>query len=308
MRIVLNSDILYTNWRLRTGLPPPLEKLAVECSKIGAVIVLPRTALLEMERHQTELMESEIRVVEKAYNKLRSLGIAFEEREAAGLFELPDVAELFRVTGAKVEIEEPLLEDFHDAHRRACLHLAPHPPAGKSDEMRDLVIWAMALRLAKNGDVILLSRDEVHTHDRGEDEASSVGLLRAKDVDEALEHLGIERPARKLVRLLLEPIWNDLRAGGLPLLAEPNIRKIEDAAFIQGESGLERATFKLHTGAESGGTLRAEIDITRAEEVIKSASLREISIDGQVWEDGALYIPLNQPVSLPSPDLDEPLG
>jgi hypothetical protein len=289
-------------------LPPPLEKLAVECSKVGAVIVLTRTALLEVERHQTELMESEIRAVEKAYNKLRSLGIAFEEKDAASLFELPDVAKLFRDTGAKVEIEEPLLEDFHDAHRRACLHLSPHPPAGKSDEMRDLVIWAVALRLAKNGDVILLSRDEVHTHDRGDEEASSGGLLRAKDVDEALELLGIESPTGRLVRLLLAPVWIDLRAGGLPLLPEPNLRKIEDAAFTQGESGLDRATFKLQTGAENGGTLRAEFDIRRTEEVIRSVSLRAISIDNQVWEGGALDITPNKPVPLPPPDLDEPLG
>jgi hypothetical protein len=49
-----------------------------------------------------------------------------------------------RATGVQLEVENPKLEDYRNAERRACLHLSPQPPETKSDEMRDLVIWEVA--------------------------------------------------------------------------------------------------------------------------------------------------------------------
>jgi hypothetical protein len=92
--------------------------------------------------------------VEHAYEVLRRAGVPFEEREAAKLFIVPDIAELFRASGAKVEIEDPTLDDFNDAHRRACLHLSPQPEETKSDEMRDLVIWQSRSELLKETEVL----------------------------------------------------------------------------------------------------------------------------------------------------------
>src|SRR5262249_18263042 len=118
MRILINSDILYSD-RL-TKLPRQLQKFAEECAKTGAIIVLTRTTLLEVERHQKDLMNKAIAELESAYELLRNVGVQVQERSAAELFTLPDIAELFRQSGAKVEIEDPTLEDFNDAHRRAC--------------------------------------------------------------------------------------------------------------------------------------------------------------------------------------------
>ena len=73
--------------------------------------------------------------------------------------------------------------------------------------MRDLVIWMVALRVARrDGGAILVSRDEVHTEERGDEEARSAGLLRARSWDEALEQLGRESPAGALARQLLEAV------------------------------------------------------------------------------------------------------
>jgi hypothetical protein len=308
MRIILNSDILFTQSLITKSLPARWRKLATEAARLGAVIVLPRTALFEVDRQQQENLKKEINAVESAYNTLRNAGLGFEERELSELFALPDIAQLFRETGVKVEVAEPLLDDFHDAHRRACFHLSPHPPDTKSDEMRDLVIWAMALRLAKDGGAILLSRDTVHIHERGNDEAASVGLLRVNDIDEALERLAVESPTGSLARLLLEPIWADLRSAGLPVMAAFNLRKIGNAVFVQGESGLERATFNLETAAESGGTLQAEVDIRRMGDEIRSVSLSNVSVDGMAWEAGSITVHLNKAAPLPSLNLDEPLS
>lgn len=308
MRVVINSDILFTQKLIAGRLPSHLEKLATECAKADAVIVLPRTALLEVERRQRQLMEGEIAAVERAFTTLRNAGVGFEEKESSKLFALPDLVELFRGLGAKVSIEEPLIEDFSDAHRRACLHLPPHSPDKKSDEMRDLVIWVIALRLARDGGAILLSRDEVHTHERGNEEAGEVGLRRAVDVDEALEFLGVESPALKLVRLMLEPIWDDLRSLGLPLSEDPRLRKVEDASFIRGYAGIEKAAFKLEATASTGGSLQAEVEITRQGEESTSLTFRGISIDCQPLGDGKLDILINERLPLPSSNIDEPLA
>ncbi len=308
MKIVLNSDILFTQRLLTGSLPSHLEKLATECARAGVVIVLPLTALLEVERRQNQLMEGEIASVERAFTTLKNAGVSFEEKESSKLFALPDLPEIIRAVGAKVEVEEPQLEDFADAHHRACLHLSPHPPDTKSDEMRDLVIWVMALRLARDGGAILLSRDEVHTHDRGDEEAVLAGLLRARDIDEALELLGVESPVLKLVRLMLEPIWDDLRGPQLPLAEKFKLHKVEDAAFIRGQVGIDQARFKFETIAENGGTLRAEVEIKREGEDLTSLAFRKISIDGKPLESAKLDVLINKPVPVPSLDVEGPLA
>lgn len=252
--------------------------------------------------------EKSIADVEQAYETLRNVGLQFEERNAAELFSLPDLVELFRNCGAKVEIEEPTLDDFNDANRRACLHLPPHPPDTKSDEMRDLVIWATALRLAaRDGGAILLSRDELHNHVRGTDEATEVKLVRMSNVDDLLELLGVESPAGKLARSLLEPIWNDLRTAELPLLPELNLRKVDSAVFRSGEAGIEEADFDFATNTENSGTLETHIEIAITGDKITEARLREITLDGEPWREGTLTISPNKPVSAQLSRVDERL-
>src|SRR2546421_12620390 len=129
MKVILNSDILFTRKLISKSLPMHLQKLASECARMDAVIILPRTALLEVERHQRQLMETEISSLEKAFAALRSAGVGFEEKEASSLFGLPDVSRLFRAVGARVEIEEPGIEDFEDA-QSTCVPAFSSPSAG----------------------------------------------------------------------------------------------------------------------------------------------------------------------------------
>jgi hypothetical protein len=167
----------------------------------------------------------------------------------------------------------------------------------------------MALRLAKSDEVILLSRDEVHTHDRGGEEATLVGLRRARDVDEALEFLGVENPAARLVRLMLEPIWSDIRDDQqLPLPEKFKLREIEDAAFVRGRSGIEQANFKFQTATDDERTLRAAVEIKREGEDLTSLAFREISINGQPIGRAKFDVLINKALPLPSLDADEPLA
>jgi len=294
MRIIVNSDILYTG--KLTKLPHHLQQFAEECGKTGAIIVLPRTTVLEVEKRQRDLMNKSMAEVESAYETLQDAGVQFERREVTELFDLPDIVELFRSCGATVEVEEPTLEDFIDAHRRACLHLSPQAAETKSDEMRDLVIWAMALRIAKSDKgATLLSRDEVHTHNRGDTEALAAGLVRVKSVDDMQEIMGVESPGGQLARSLLEPIWNDLRSAGLPLSATVDLRKIDNRVFTMGEASIEQAGFDFKANAESGGVLAAHIEIATKNHTITEALLQEITLDGAPWRDGTLKVLPNKP-------------
>ncbi len=308
MRIILNSDLMFTSKLIRARLPSRLRELATECARTGVVIAMLRTTLLEVERRQTELVTEAVSELERAYSALKEAEISFEEKNSSEVFSLPDVVELFKQLGVKVEIVEPTLDDYHDAHRRACLHLNPQPPNKKSDEMRDLLILVMALRLAQDGGAILLSRDDVHTHERGDEEAQSAGLWRARDIGEGLELLGVESPTGRLVRLLLEAVWQDLRDAELPLQPMIGLRKVENASFLRGEQGIEKATFDLNLVSSNGGKLEASVDLAIQGEDITDISVKHINVDGEPWRDGEISIRTNKHVPLVGSSSEEALA
>jgi hypothetical protein len=189
MKIILNSDVVHTDRRWSEGPPPHLDWFCRAAAAAGAVIVLPRTTLFEDERHQTTLNNAQVRKAQEAIATLKGLKIPLPE------IQIPEVtgvglADALRSAGASVEIEEPILDDYREAEKRAALHLTPHPPEGDSDEMRDLVIWQVALRIARaEGMALIVSRDPVHVHERGAGEAAAARLYRANNVEEAVEVL-----------------------------------------------------------------------------------------------------------------------
>jgi hypothetical protein len=201
VRIILNSDVIHTDRRWADGLPGHIEWFCRAAAAAGATIVLPRTALLEDERHQTTLDNARLQEAEEAIAILKGMNVPLPE------IEIPTVpavgaADAFRAIGVVVEVEEPILEDYREAEKRAALHLAPHPPEGTSDEMRDLVIWQVALRIAKrDGGAFMVSRDEVHAHERGAAEAAVARLYRASNFQDAVELLLQKSPVAVLEAL-----------------------------------------------------------------------------------------------------------
>ena len=187
MRIILNSDVLHTKRRWADGLPRHIEKLCRCVVAARAIIVLPRTVVFEDERHQTLLDEEEAVAVERAISRLRGWKVSIPEIDVRKVMPKRDVVEALRLTGAIVEVEEPNLDDYREAEKRASLHSSPHPPDIASDEMRDLTIWQVATRIAtRDGGAVLVSRDQVHAHERGANEAQVAKLSRAKTFDETL--------------------------------------------------------------------------------------------------------------------------
>lgn len=286
MRVIFNSDVLYQSQLITGELPSNLQRLLRVCCESGITVIIPSTTLLEFDKKQAEYVPEEIARLETAYARLDKYGISYSRVDPSEVVKQIDLIELIKRTGAAVEIVEPTLADFSEAHRRACLHESPHPPGDvKTDEMRDLVIWIISLRLASEyGRALLISRDEVHVHPRGNEEASTAGLLRIKSIEDAIEYLGVENPSADLIKNLLLPVWTDLINAGLPLADPMSLITASQAIFIQGTSGPSSAYCILEAVGSQGNRIKADVEIHTDNGIITKVNLSNISVDGAAWE------------------------
>jgi hypothetical protein len=215
-----------------------------------------------------------------------------------------DLVSVLMATPIKVEIHDPTLEDYRDAEQRASLHLAPQAPDTKADEMRDLIIWAIALRLAKrDGGAILVSRDEIHVHDRGSAEANVAKLYRAKTFDETLDLVGAISPAGALAKSVLVTVWNELKSAGLPVPEEVPSGRFYSMSFAAGDEGHANTNLNFEFATDDG-PFSGSAHIFQASPAIIQAELTGLQIGGQRWKNGKLSISL--PGELPK--ITHPMG
>jgi hypothetical protein len=236
--------------------------------------------VLEDERHQTQLREKKINELELARELLEGCNVAVPPFDSQTHVKAVDMATALRAEAVTVEVCDPTLEDYRDAERRAALHLPPQSPATSSDEMRDLVIWALALRLAKiDGQAMLISRDETHSDKWGKAEAAAAGLYRARDFDEASETLGLVTPAGTLAREIIKPMLDALEMAGLPFPKELSRIRLSAVTFTTDRDG--------HVGASVDFAAKAPRDLTGVMKVFQAtptsiqANLSSLSIDGK---------------------------
>lgn len=290
MRIILNSDIIYTKRPLVTGLPAHIDRFCRDAASAGAILVLPRTTLLESERNEQQQVEEAIAAIDSAVTILARWEIKLPELNARELVRRGDLVALLRSTGIAVEVEEPLLEDYQEAERRACLHLPPQPPDTQSDEMRDLVIWAVALRLARrDGKAILVSRDHVHIHERGRAEAETHGLICVKTFDEVLDFIDHESPSGAWGRSVLTRVWTNLRTAGLPLPTEVSIRRTTNLVLHSDAEGRGSGKFDFSLNITDGqllGTVHVEQIVPDQIRI----ELRNLRLNDEHWEPQELTI------------------
>jgi hypothetical protein len=293
MRILLNSDVLYAKRLVTAKLPNHIEQFCRDAATFGAVVVLPRTALLEWDNQQKELAEDLKEQVRGAATLLQNFHITVPTIAYDSLVTVGDLPRLLSATGVTVEVENPLFDDYAEAERRACLHLLPHPPAppgvdNPPDEMRDLVIWCVALRIAKrDGGAILVARDEVHTHQRGDEEASAYGLRRTTHVDGALELLGRESSTTTLVRAMLGVAEPHLRGLGLPLGKELKIRALTDVAFVTNAKGNLGGSFGFSLGTDKALPFRGRALIQPLDSGDIVVTMTDLTLGDATWREGA---------------------
>lgn len=287
MRVVLNSDVLYGDFS--NGLPDGLVHLGEACKEQGHVLVVPLTTLLEVERRQREIVASQRKAVAGARQTLVDQGVTVPDFQLGDVVPKVDVRDMLADLAADVEVESPEIEDFEDAHRRACLHESPHPPDIKSDEMRDLVIWAISLRLsAQDGHALLVSRDVLHTHGRGDSEAASVHLARVDSLDAALEYLDVKTPAGEQLEAMISPSWGRIRDAGLPLGDTPMLLSVKNVQFIQGRTGPSLATGWIKIRGLGGDLISAQVEVEVTAESTAQLSLSNVLVDGKPVADIAV--------------------
>lgn len=280
MRIILNSDVLYGDFSSH-GLPHEVLSLAEACGNGRHSLVLPLTTVLEVKHVQDKIVQEARGQLIVARDRLANAGVLVGEFDAIDAVRSVDPVALFRAALPTLEVIDPTAGDYDDAHRRACLHEAPHPPNIKSDEMRDLVIWAMAIRLSReDGEALLLSRDEVHVNQLGNREAQSVGLVRLKSIDEALEYLEVKTPAGELLGSMLRPWWDALRRKGIPVGESPSLRTFTNVQFLQGRRGPTGASGSIKVRGDDAKIITADIAIAAPENTEASVSLENIFVDG----------------------------
>lgn len=289
MRVILNSDVLYGDFS-SNGLPAALTQLGEACADQNHVLVVPTTTLLEIERRQREIVSGQRKAVEAARQTLVDQGVAVPEFETSSVVPDVDVRDLLSELAADVEIESPSHSDYEDAHTRACLHESPHPPDTKSDEMRDLIIWAISLRLSgQDGHGLLVSRDAVHTHGRGDSEAAAANLARVDSLDAALDYLEVKTPAGEQLEAMISPSWQRLREAGLPLGDAPMLLSVKDVQFVQGWAGPSAASGSVKVRGQDGALITASVEIDVTAESTASLTVRNLRVGGE--PHGELAVP-----------------
>jgi hypothetical protein len=283
MWVLINSDILFTTYLLRQ-LPADLRELAAACGRNAIPVILPLTSLLEFRYKQELQAKAERRALRGAFATLDRYGIGHDEFDLETGVAPRDLVELLNAAGAVVQVEEPTLLDFQEAHRRACCHEPPGAENAKSDEMRDLVIWVQAARLSReHGGLLLLSKDSVHVGELGDSEARDAGMTRFNSIEDALGFLELESPAGRLAQALLAEAAPALRAAGLPLAHSVQVSFVRNPSFVQAGFGISSARFLVKVGATEARSLRAQVvmrrDSSRTHIAISNASLDDVPID-----------------------------
>lgn len=284
MKIIVNSDVLATTYLIRERLPRHLSDAFAAAAKAGATIVIPTATMLEFQHRQEQLAEKERAALLDAATKLDQYKVSRDSFDASELTKTRDLEELVKRAGIGVEIVQPDIADYQGAEKRAARHESPLPEKvneDDSDEMRDLVIWEVALRIAKaEGKAVLLSRDHVHSGTRGESEAQASNLMRAKDVDELLGVLGLESPSGEYARKLLASAWSAIREEGTLKLGDKfEMVGVSDASFEADSAGYLSGSFKFMVKVDNS-TIAARTTIRQLGDSIH-ASLADIRVNGK---------------------------
>lgn len=316
MKIIFNSDVLFPLAKARADVHVPrwFVEFAENARAQGCEIVIPETAYLELLRAQRARADIGRRTLGHAYKELRRHGIAHDEPDPEGVIQVPDLVSVLGSLGISIVVPSATLIDFTEAHRRACLHLAPHTSVEvedasghreASDEMRDLVIWVMALRFAQEeGGAVLVSRDRIHTGPAGDEEAHGVGLVRVQDASSALE---VEGPGAVLVALLLHASWSGLAKAGLPLAPKPAWSELKGSIFVQGDRGPAQVNATVALAGKEGKVVRARATFSISGGLLESVKLVDVSVADEPFSPATVTVDLGVAIPQPPPESDSRL-
>lgn len=308
MKIILNSDVLYTGSLIKDDLPEHWLTFFKECKKKKCPIIIPQTVGLEIDRLQSEYVGKETKQLSDALRLLDDYHVSHGPIDSSRLVLKPDIVELIRKLGTEVIVENPTYEDFVEAHKRACLHEAPGLAEKKSDEMRDLIIWVIALRTArKDGRALLVSTDKIHSGSAGDKEAASAGLIRVKTFGEALGFFGFDTPAGSFIKQILESVWKELLEAELPLEKSITTIGVYDTVFVQKLENILEVSSKITLKMSDGNPLSAKIQILLFGDIVESFYMSAIKFPGVTAEKSEISLRPRSSITLEKDDYLERL-
>lgn len=295
MKIVFNSDLLYATSLVKDKLPRQLHEFLTACKQNKHEIVIPLTTLLEFDKKQSEFLNKEISGLKDAEAKLTKYDINVDDFNPEDLIKSPDLLQLIKDIGITCNKEEPTIDDYQNAHRRACLRESPHPPDIKSDEMRDLVIWDISIRIAKENDgAILMSRDEVHAHHRGDKEASNNNLIRCNSFERAYETLSIETTSSQRIKSLLNKVWTNIINSAFPVIDGGQVVSIKNPIFKDTTQGSSKVSCGISFQTGDGKELSASMDMEFVNDQPFEIKFRDIKI-GETTQDADFSLNFEKP-------------
>lgn len=285
MKIIFDTNFLFANQLLKGSLPRPILGFLQMCQQKGHEIVIPLTTLYEFNCKQNYFVNSEVNEIKKAVTKLADYRIQVGVVVPENLVKPPNLISLIETIGVACRVEQPIQSDFEIAHRKACLKESPHDSSKqdkKSDEMRDLVIWVVSLRVAReNGGAILLSQDLLLRHHSGDKEAFECRLIRCKDFERAYEALDLETPSARIIRTLILKVWNNIIASALPLEEGAQLLSIKHPKFMNKEDGSTSINAEIMCSTGTGGELNSLLRMEYKNEKPFLMDFSQIKINGQ---------------------------
>jgi hypothetical protein len=289
MILILNSDQLWGLAQVASEgrIPADLQEICQVAANLEVEIVIPRPAFLEMQRLILVKVAKKRKALEAATALLASYNLSPPTIDAQAIIPDVDPLVLLRKSGATVRIEDPILSDYQDAERRAALRLPPHPgpPESdqeyKTDEMRDLVIWTTSLRLSRSANgATFVSRDSIHTVGFESAEATAASLTGVRSLEIALETLGEETNADRLLRENLIAAWPEV-ARNLPLPDASKPLRVRARSFAIDDFGFEHATGRIKLENPSGARLEAELEVIFEGKQVNEVRLKSMFLSNQ---------------------------
>jgi len=175
--------------------------------------------------------------------------------------------------------------------------------------MRDLVIWAIALRVAAGAHgAVLLSRDDVHSGVLGDTEAAGVHLVRVRSCEEALEFFQVKTPAGEMATAIMALVWPELVGAGLPLPVGPSVTGISGVRFVHGQNGPRSAMFSVKARSDKGGDFGAKVGVEIEDGVVSRVGLSDVRVDEERWRDGSMGVVVKKPLPGWADDYQERLA
>ncbi len=310
MKIIFNSDLLYADSFIKENLHSQLRKFLISCKKSGHEIVIPLTTLLEFNNKQSEFAKKEIKELDSAVAKLVSYSIKIDSLNTSELVKSPDLIRLIGIHEIKCTVEKPTKEDYDNAHHRACFKVSPAFPDAKSDEMRDLIIWEISLRIANNNNgAILMSRDKVHTNCSGDKEASECRLIRCNSFERGYESLSIDTVSAIVIKELITKMWPEIIKSDLPIVKGGQIVSIKEPEFIETEKGSTTAVCIASFQTGDGKELVSLMNIEYMNELPFIIEFKEIEVRSKKNKSSHKDVKLNfkEPV-ISNKDLIDRMG